>query len=59
MKTEIKNETRLENLVESAKSLSSDLSHFLRDQDFYSVEKTLHDLELVTKSIRFFLTEGK
>jgi hypothetical protein len=59
MKTEMKNETRLENLVESAKSLSSDLSHFLGDQDFYSAEKTLHDLELVTKSIRFFLTEGK
>jgi hypothetical protein len=53
------NETRLENLVESVKSLSSDLSHFLGDQDFYSAEKTLHDLELVTKSIRFFLTEGK
>ena len=50
-------ENNAKDLVESIKTLTAELNHFLKDKDDYSAQGILSDIEFCIKSLRTNLGE--
>ena len=50
--------TKAQELTNTVKNLTVELNNYLIDNDFYSAQKTLQDIQLCVKSIRVYTEEA-